>query len=207
MLFPGAVPLSQINALPLLSTDQLAFGGSVSVLGGAINRYFTPAQTGIDGALMNVADPDPSGVGGLNPYIVISNVLDVRGCSAFTLALAVKVANHDQEWDGATYCPIFMDWRVASTVAADVPSVAPRTGFYGSYAWPMAGSVSIQGSGAAAGPFDLYKTATRSWRIGGSPGGSTYAGALGFIQLWCNLDNSAPTDPGALLYVSLYATS
>jgi hypothetical protein len=211
--FPGAVPLNQINSLPLLSTDQLAFGGSVSVLGGAINRYFTPAQTGINGALMNVPDLDPSGPDFSSPTGVFGNLLDVRGCNAFTLTFAVKVFNHDQEYNllAMADCPIGLTWRFMSNVQADITSVAPRSGVYGAAVWPSTGQITVYQSGAVAGPFPLWKSGAVSSKVGVSIPGGTVGGSLGYIQIWAGINTAIfgnlPDDPGALLYASLFATS
>jgi len=200
MPFTGAVPINQINSLPLLSTSDLAFGGTVSVIGGSINRYFSPAQTGINGQAgnMSTADPDPSLVGGINAYSTFSNLLDVRGCSRFTALVAIKMPAADED---VSYS---MGLRVTSPMAADIASVAPRSGAYGAAAFPLVASFVFPVSvvGGAAG----YKTGGQGWQVGGPLSATLQTGSLGFIILWFNLTNTG-THKDAIMFASLYATS
>lgn len=198
--FNGAVPANQINSLPLFSTSTIAYGGSVSVLPGAINRYYSPAVTGIDGSIMNVLDADPS----VNPpgaanYTIVSNLLDVRGCSRFSVLAAVKMANPAQD---VAYT---LNLRLMSPVQTDAPTAAsPRTGTYGLTAWPLAGSFSlpVTVAGGAAG----YKTSGRGWMVGGRDPAAIQSGTLGYVYLWFNFANTA-ADKTAQLYVSMFACS
>jgi hypothetical protein len=210
MAFSGAIPINQMNSLPLFSIDQYAFGGTVSVIGGSINRYFSPADTGINGASMNVGDPDTSGPLEANSKIAKSNLLDVRGCSRFTAQLALKLANQDQEHTlgggGGLAYSYTIGLRIMSPVAADIASVAPHTGACGVMAWPLVGSFVIPHTGEAAIAFPVYNSAARGWQVGGPGAVSLQTGSLGFIYLWFAFLNGA-FDTGALLYASLYASS
>jgi hypothetical protein len=200
MAFTGAIPINQLNSLPLFSISQLAFGGTVSVLGGAINRYFAPVDTGINGAVgnMSTADPDPSTAGAIRAYSTFSNLLDVRGCTRFTVLIAVKMpaADEDVVYD--------MDLRIQSPVAADIPSVVPRSGNYGAGAWPKVASFAfpVTVAGGAAG----YKSSGQGWQVGGPLSATLQTGSLGYIYLWLNLSN-AGSHKDAVMFVSMYATS
>jgi hypothetical protein len=202
----GPVPVNQLNALPLFSASEFAFGGTVSVIGGAINRYFSPAQTGINGTLMNVTDTDPSGAPGASPYIISSGLLDVRGCTRFTALLACRMTLKAQELNGAvdySYGP--MNLRIMSPAASDVGTVPPRTGNYGLTAWPYVGGTTLRYTGEA-GDALRYKSGAIGWMVGGTWPASVQTGSLGFIYLWFNFPNAA-NDKTAQIYVSLYATS
>jgi hypothetical protein len=197
--FTGAIPVNQINSLPLLSTSDLAFGGTVSVIGGAINRYFSPAQTGINGQAgnLNTADADPSGAGA--GYSVISNLLDVRGCTRFSALAAIKMPAADED---AIYS---LNLRIASPVAADLTTaIPPRTGTYGTGAWPLVAAYTIGVS--SAGAFPAYKTAGKGWMVGGRDPAAIQSGSMGFIYLWFNF-NHVGVHFDSVLFVSLYATS
>jgi hypothetical protein len=199
--FLGAVPINQLNSLPLLSADQLAYGGVVSVIGGAINRYFDPTATGIAGAPgnMSTVDPDVSGTLGVGAYSVISNLLDVRGCSRFTALAAVKMPGVGED---VVYT---LNLRIASPVAADTLfSQPPRTGLYGSGAWPQVAAFNLPVS--AAGAFPAYKTGGKGWMVGGRDAVAYQTGSLGFIYLWFNFANAGAAK-SAVLFVSIYATS
>ena len=76
----GAVPLNQLNALPLYSAQQAAAGGSVTFnLGGGISRAFTPTQMGI--AAANFAAD-------VNGHVVLrSAFVNVTGCRTLLLLL------------------------------------------------------------------------------------------------------------------------
>jgi hypothetical protein len=198
MPFTGAVPINQINALPLLSTSDLAFGGTVSVIGGSINRYFSPVQTGINGAAgnLNTADADPSGPGA--GFSVVSALLDVRGCTRFTALVAIKMAAIGED---ITYG---LNLRIASPAASDlVAATAPRYGTFGVGAWPLVAVYTVGITGLGAGAFPTYKSAGKGWMVGGRDPAAIQSGSLGFIYLWFNF----ATNSTAKLFVSLYATS
>jgi hypothetical protein len=196
MPFTGAVPINQINALPLLSTSDLAFGGTVSVIGGSINRYFSPVQTGINGQAgnLNTADADPSGSGA--GFSVVSNLLDVRGCTRFTGLVAIKMAGAGEDIAYA------LNLRVASPAASDLGTgVTPRYGTFGVGAWPL---IAVFGVGVASpGAYPAYKSGGKGWMVGGRDPAAIQTGSLGFIYLWFNF----ATNSTAKLFVSLYATS
>jgi hypothetical protein len=201
--FTGAVPINQINALPLLSTSQLAFGGTVSVIGGAINRYFSPDVTGINGAAgnMNVADGDPSGVAGIGSNILRSNLLDARGCCRFTVLVGVKMPAIGEDVNYS------LTLRIQSPVAADtVAAIPPRTGANGAGAWPRVAVYALQVTGLAAGAFPAYKSSGMGWMVGGRDPSAIQSGGLGFMYLWFNFDNGGAAK-SAVMYASMYATS
>jgi len=196
MPFTGAVPINQINALPLLSTSDLAFGGTVSVIGGSINRYFSPVQTGINGAAgnLNTADADPSGAGA--GFSVVSNLLDVRGCTRFTALAAIKMAAVGED------IAFFLRLRIASPAATDLTAAAtPRYGTFGTAAWPLVAEYTI--GIASPGAYPSYKTGGKGWMVGGRDPAAIQSGSLGFIYLWFNFG----TNSTAKLFVSLYATA
>jgi len=197
--FTGAVPVNQMNSLPLLSTSDLAFGGTVSVIGGSINRYFSPAQTGINGQAnnLNTADADLSGPGlGLS---TVSNLLDVRGCNRFSALVAIKMPAADED---VTYS---LNLRIAVPCQADLTSgIQPRFGTYGTTAWPLVAAFVIGVS--SAGAFPAYKTGAQGWMVGGQYPAGTQTGTLGFIYLWFNFANTG-VHKDAVMFASLYATS
>ena len=199
-VFNGAVPINQINSLPLFSTSALAYGGVVTVIAGAINRYYSPAVVGINGAAMNVPDADPSVTpAGAADYSIVSNLLDVRGCTRFTVLLAVKMANAAQD---VAYA---VNLRLSAPVQTDAPTAAtPRTGTYGFTAWPLVGAFALPVTiaGGAAG----YKTSGRGWQVGGRDPAAIQSGSLGYVYLWLNFPNAA-ADKGALMFASMYACS
>ena len=198
MAFTGAVPINQLNSLPLFSSDQYAFGGSVTIFGGSVNRYFSPAQTGINGAAMNVTDTDSSGAIVATPRIVRSALLDVRGCKTFTCLAAIKMGAVAED------VAFSLTLRIQSPAAADVASVIPKTGNCGDTAWPIIGSFLFPV--ATLGAYPGYKSAGRGWMVGGHEDGGVQTGSLGFIYLWFAFANAAGGQP-ALLYVSLYGST
>jgi len=223
LAFSGSVPVNQLDALPLLTADQLAYGGTVSIISGQVNRYFSPADTGVNGATMNTVDPSGalSGFPSNNyRHIIQTNTLDVRGCTFFTVLLAVKITAVNQEKVGGVFKPLVMDLFITSPVPGAGTDVSPMwTAAYGAGpagagtggAWPRAARLTLQPAKQAP-PF--YKSSGISFQIGGvGPTTNVACGSLGFVQLWFNFyngDAGPPTpfdDTGSLAYCSVYGSS
>lgn len=172
------VPVHQLNALPLLSADQLATLGDVNIVSGSVIRQFSPAQVGINGTTMNTHDPDPSAIG--TDYIILSNWLDVRACSVFTLTLAMKFYNAGED------ASMTIGVRMQSPCPADTGTLLDaRTGAYGRTAWPVVGTVTM--GLTSAGGFPAYKSAAVGWRVGGTAGSPwLQTGMLGSVRVWLN---------------------
>jgi hypothetical protein len=86
------VPQNQLSALPLQTADTASNPGDVYIIGNTMVRYWSKTNTGINARAL--AD-DPMGTG-VYTYMV-TNWLDVRGCSAFqgVLTRAVDAVGND----------------------------------------------------------------------------------------------------------------
>lgn len=73
------VPQNQLNALPLLSVQDVTEGGTIEIVGGSLSRVWTPTQLGINGVAPTLnAD-------GL--FYLTTPYLDLRGVHYFMLDL------------------------------------------------------------------------------------------------------------------------
>lgn len=77
----GFIPQNQLNSLPLITAAQAATAGSLQIIGGAIYRFFTPAELGINASTV------PSLGSGF--FMIATPYLDLRGCSKYTMTIRV----------------------------------------------------------------------------------------------------------------------
>jgi hypothetical protein len=86
------LPGTQLDAIPLIDASQVGDAGELEIIGGRVTKYWRPAATGINRTAMSL-DPQPNAFGRL---LLLSNWLDVRGCSTFQLVMtrdALNLAN------------------------------------------------------------------------------------------------------------------
>lgn len=77
------IPQSQLDSLPLQDAEEATNPGTVTIIGGQVSRFFTPAQTGINAAVRDTT-------GGY--YYVLGAYLDLSGCNTFT-AMITRTIN------------------------------------------------------------------------------------------------------------------
>ncbi len=76
----GAVPVNQLNALPLISAQAAANGGTLTINpNGGVTRFFDSATLGISGANFAI---DANGF-----IVLVSSFISVFGCRTFTVIL------------------------------------------------------------------------------------------------------------------------
>jgi hypothetical protein len=113
----GKTPQNQLDALPLLDADTAAAGGELNITGSSLTRFWSAAVLGLGSNFALVG-----GVG-----IMVSNLLDVRGCSAFSLIINRSfVAGGDVSHD----VDLYILWATVSGVAesmADAGSLTDHT--------------------------------------------------------------------------------
>lgn len=80
----GKTPQNQLDALPLQDADAAAAGGILSIVGGAVNRFWDPATLGINGVNMTLFSA--------TKWALVTPYLDVRGCSRFVIALRASIS-------------------------------------------------------------------------------------------------------------------
>ena len=81
------LPANILNGLPLQDADAAAAGGDLTVVGGAISRYFSPAALGINGqAPSSFVTNIPGTI-----FYHASNYLDLRGMTKFQLLVRRNV--------------------------------------------------------------------------------------------------------------------
>jgi len=113
----GAVPANQLDALPLFTASQAASGGTVGFnLGGGITRFFDSPTLGVSGAASG-----NQGAGARDRYSLITNYIDVRGCTSFACQIRRLTEGTIAVLPSAT---LFMQYRFSAT---DTPPPTPDT--------------------------------------------------------------------------------
>jgi hypothetical protein len=82
------IPKTQLDALPLIDADTASSPGGLEIIGGRVCKYWSPAATGINGTYM-ITDPLAAG----SKLMMLSNWLDVRGCTAFQLVVTRRAVD------------------------------------------------------------------------------------------------------------------
>jgi hypothetical protein len=195
------IPQNQLDALPL-PTDTTSNGGEVYNVGNTMVRYWSPSDTGIGGVALTV---DPGDAISAKTYL-LTNWLDVRGCSAFQGVLTRKVqesvpgAGDAAAQDSVT--PFVMNSQYKSGTG-----VQPPTGVLGitlAGASPLSTITPVAKPAALAYPW-TYVTSRGLQFAAVNP--SLLIGVLGFnVRLW--FSRNAPTVyPGELYTLELWGTS
>jgi hypothetical protein len=201
----GRTPQNQLNALPLITPEAVGQAGDVVVVGGVVVRTWTPAATGISGTLGNIADPRTNTLAYL-----LTNWLDMSGCSRFTAMLAgqVNAIGGDVAQTWSVFAIPYVD--AGGTIIEPVPfppgpDLRNLTGNYASNAYPQVGTLKIPALTFGGPPFPQYKSAQCSWSAGGaSTGFSIEAGSIGTHRLLLTAPNGA--DP-IQYYLKLWGQS
>jgi hypothetical protein len=207
------LPQHQYNALPYTSTQAYAAnGGQVQVRPGSITRYFTPAETGIDGVAGNASDPiDPA-----HPFAAIGKALDCQGCNRFTFGLSVKM----QEAANDTPFPAVIEVYSTAWIGAEPGiSVEPKFGAM-TNRWALCGRITVNNAyivfpGPGINPPatlpTVYKSGSCSWDVGNTTvGGNVQRGMTGPITMRIRCSGGVggvPTWVEARIYGSLWASS
>jgi hypothetical protein len=173
----GAMPVNQLDALPILTQQQVAAPGELVIVAGQVVKYWNPTQLGWNGVSGNVADPDVTAVA---PEVsMFSAFIDARGCNSFVLMMVndppVAPAG-TQNWQ----------LRLQYSGVGSVGLVAPRSG--------AAGRILF---GAALGQLDFNITlfangitTVLGWSNGqestSSATGNRKTTALGVFRVWLN---------------------
>ncbi len=106
----GLIPVTQLNALPLISVSQ-AQAGTMTVLGGSISRSFSPTQLGISATTTQTVG---------TKVCLVSNWLDLRGCVYHQFTLS-KLNNTAGALLALPACSLTMQTRLGPT---DNPSAS-----------------------------------------------------------------------------------
>ena len=209
------IPQSQFNAFPYLTIGQyLATTGDVEIVPGQLLRYFTPAETGINGRAANESDPiDPT-----HPFGIIGNAMNCRGARRFTFQLSMRM----REAANDTGFPAPVEVYTTAQVAAEPGvSIAPAFGQM-TNRWALCGRITMNqaypgGFPPPVNPLDpltypiIYKSASCSWDVGNATvGGATQKGMTGpvTIRLKCSGGGQgAVLFFNSLLYGSLWAST
>jgi hypothetical protein len=194
----GKTPVNQLNALPLVTADATANPGDVLVVGGTVTRFWSPTNTGINGASF-AGDPDDT-----SALAIFSNFFDVTGCNRFQMVLsriADTLANDTAADVAAVAITLLVQYRalgvnprtgspVGTTDSWQVGAVTPRGGNnlpVGQRTYPMT-QVIVKNFGlandnpsAGATQGTMMGTDCRLWlRATAAPGtGITYS-----VSLW-----------------------
>jgi len=176
----GPIPVKQIDSIPVVSVQQFLAdvnGGAASVVNGRYVRYWSPSALGLANEAGNQQDPDVTA--SVGDAIVLSDFVDVRGLTHFTLVVTEKVlslaGSGQQTWN------VYVQ---SLAVAGDGTNVTPRTGQAGRAGTGTAGEINFFGE-AGAVTFPFFKVAQCSWTTGGvqlaDPSGP---GGGGLMRIW-----------------------
>ena len=82
---PFKIPQNQLDALPLVDADSVGDPGELQIIGNTMTRFWSGAASGINN-IVRIADPDEPATS-----MLLSNYLDVRGCSKIQLVVTRRV--------------------------------------------------------------------------------------------------------------------
>ena len=196
----GAMPATQLNALPLFTASAAAAGGTLSFnLGGGVSRFWDPVALGING--VNFA----ADANGFN--VLLSSFISVFGCRNF--ALIVRRTNA-----GVGLALAGIDVRIQYRITAtDVPATS-----FGAATQDLnyTGSVTCQAGGNAL-VFPLMEAAAEDQRglvcwsadaiaNGGTPNGAT-AMIGDQVRLFLNIGSGVIPAGGNLFSCYLWGSS
>ena len=189
----GATPQSQLDALPIITAAEAAEPGEYAIVGANVVRTWTPAQTGINGALCNVSDPRTPAFGNF----LLSNWLDFTGMTRFTAVLVGQVnaiggdvaMNFIVRLVGGALNPVSGGY--VEPVPEATGDTRNMTGGWGASTFPEAGVLNFPALNGLA-VFPSFKVANCSWQVGGPASGATInMGAMGPTRLWLSASNGA----------------
>ena len=102
------LPLNQQNALPIPGASSVN-NGTLTVVGGTVNRYCSPTDLGINGAGVLTLT-----VGGGSYYYLATNYLNLTGCTRFAF-LVSRAVTADQQAALATGGRLAVQFRLGAT--------------------------------------------------------------------------------------------
>jgi len=205
------IPQSQFNAFPYLTIGQyLATTGDVEIVPGQLLRYFTPAETGINGIPANSTDLiDPT-----HPFGFIGLPMNCRGARRFTFLCSMKM----REWQNDQAFPSPVEILSTGQVAAEPGvSIPPAYGVLGN--WLVCARFTMNKAYPVfpppGNPLDpatypiVYKSASCSWDVGCRVGGAIQYGLTGpvTIRLRCSGGVSGGLFYDGQMYGSLWAST
>jgi len=196
----GAMPETQLNALPLMTAQAAASGGTVSLgLGGGITRFWDAATLGI--SAVNFA-------GDANAWpVLLSGFIGVYGCRSFSLLLTRTNA-------GIGIALSSIDVRIQYRLSA---TDVPPTSFGAATQSPnFTGSSSVHPAGTGI-VFPLMQAAAEvqraliGWDDATIANAGVYNGTAAMlgdnVRLFLNIPVGAGPAAGNLFSASLWATS
>jgi len=125
------IPANILNGLPLVTATTAADPGDIQIVGNTLTKQWSPSQLGISDTARTV-DPDTGG-----GALLLSNYLDVRGCSAFVFLLAFNIKTAAGIEVGPQAYNLYMHYRTGPA------GIAQRTGSYGTSWTPLCAQMTV----------------------------------------------------------------